>query len=244
MGKSKGNRRFSLRRAIPYLVAGFLIGGFIRLGYWQLSRADEKEAIMAALSVSADMRPINLDRYQLQSDYQPVVLFGRFDDRQIILENQLVDGRRGVHVYMPFRPEAGEQAVLVNRGWYPAPVGQQLALPELAMPVQIEGMLRSPPRVGVQLGEVTLYPDQWPQHMPYLDMAKLENALKIPLAEQILLSTERSDDSLLRDWKLRSMPPEKHRAYALQWFTMAAAVLILLIVVVRSARRKNSNEPD
>ncbi len=244
MGKNKGKRRYSLRRILPYLVAGFLIGGFIRLGYWQLSRADQKESIMAAISTSEGKHPIALDRYQHQSEYQPVILYGDFDPRQILLENQLVDGQRGVHVYMPFRPEAGDKTVLVNRGWFPAPVGETLTLPSLSTPSQVEGLLRLPPRVGIQLGEVSLDSNQWPQSMPYLDMGKLSDALNLPLAEQILLSTERSDDAMLRDWKLRSMPPEKHRAYALQWFTMAAAVLILLIVVVRSSRRKKVHDPD
>jgi cytochrome oxidase assembly protein ShyY1 len=32
-----------------------------------------------------------------------------------------------------------------------------------------------------------------------------------------------------RDWPVVNVSPEKHRGYALQWFTMAAALLLLFV---------------
>lgn len=236
----KGKLGKKIKRGLPYLVAGVLIGSFIRLGLWQLSRAEEKEAIEQALQNSQAQAPFELRRYQPQTDYSAVRLYGEFDERQIHLVNQLVEGQHGVHVYMPFVLQLGGPVVLVNRGWIAMPVNQSTAVLGLDHPDSINGMLRSAPRVGIELGDVILQQDQWPQSVPYLQLEELADALKMPLAEQILLSTESSDDGLLRDWQLKSMPPVKHRAYALQWFTMAAAVFILMVVVVRASRKRHN----
>ena len=235
----KGKFGKKIKRVLPYLVAGLLIGSFIRLGFWQLSRADEKESIQAALSQSQTQPPLELLAFQSQANYTPVILYGEFDQRKIYLENQLIDGQHGVHVYMPFLMQLGEPAVLVNRGWYAMPVNQLLEVPVLERASFITGLLRSPPRVGLEIGQLQMNQDEWPQSVPYLQLDTISNALKLTLSEQILLSTETWDDGLLRDWKLRSMPPVKHRAYAMQWFTMAAAVLILLVVVVRASRKRH-----
>jgi cytochrome oxidase assembly protein ShyY1 len=41
---------------------------------------------------------------------------------------------------------------------------------------------------------------------------------------------------LVRDWALPTLGIERHRAYALQWFSMAAVILILYVVL--NVRRK------
>ncbi len=227
-----------IQRTIPWLVAGLLIGSFIRLGLWQLNRAEQKEAIAAAIEVGQQGAPIRMQRYSQVDDYTPVRLDGQFDERAILLDNQIVESMRGVHVYMPFLPADGGPAVLVNRGWRQLGVTQQINLEALRTPVEVSGLMRSPPRVGMRLGEVNLISTQWPQSLPYLDMTAIETALGLPLAEQILLLTDEADDGLLRDWQLKTMPPAKHLAYALQWFTMAGAVFILALVVHFSSRRR------
>lgn len=225
-------------RGLPWLVAGVLIGSFIRLGFWQLSRAEQKEAIVAAIEQGRQQAPIRMDRYRPVEDYTPVSLQGRYDERAILLDNQIVDSRRGVHVYMAFQPDDGGPAVLVNRGWRALGVTEQISLDRLKPAARVSGLMRAPPKVGMRLGEVDLNRNSWPQSLPYLDLAAIEAALERPVAEQILLLTDDQDDDLLRDWQLKTMPPAKHRAYALQWFTMAAAVFILALVVHFSSRRR------
>ena len=121
----------------------------------------------------------------------------------------------------------------MNLGWVAREVNADSVLSlDLSAP-SIQGMLREPPRVGLRLGEVSLDGDAWPKSLPYLDMEAIEIALKMDLAEQILMSTDATQDGFVQDWSLQNMPPEKHRAYALQWFSMAAAIVIILIVLNR-----------
>jgi cytochrome oxidase assembly protein ShyY1 len=88
-------------------------------GFWQLGRAEEKQALFAAFERSAE----GLTRYDPVTDneteqylYQRFKLTGRYEpERQILLDNMMYDGRPGYHVLTPLR--IGATAVLVNRGW-------------------------------------------------------------------------------------------------------------------------------
>ncbi|WP_019216188.1 SURF1 family cytochrome oxidase biogenesis protein [Legionella tunisiensis] len=47
-------------------------------------------------------------------------------------------------------------------------------------------------------------------------------------------------DSYVREWAVVAMPPERHYAYALQWFAIAFVILILFIAL----NLKKTNEDD
>ena len=45
-------------------------------------------------------------------------------------------------------------------------------------------------------------------------------------------------DGYVRDWRPNLMPPEKHLAYAIQWFMITATVIIIYVTLsVRAAKR-------
>jgi surfeit locus 1 family protein len=41
----------------------------------------------------------------------------------------------------------------------------------------------------------------------------------------------------VREWKTVAMPPQRHLAYALQWFVMALVVLIIFVAL--NLKKKN-----
>ncbi|MCD6062003.1 MAG: hypothetical protein K0S16_2314, partial [Moraxellaceae bacterium] len=52
-------------------------------------------------------------------------------------------------------------------------------------------------------------------------------------------------DGFVRDWSPSArlgIPPEKHYAYAFQWFSLAAAVLVVLIAVNLRKERSPGHE--
>ena len=99
----------------------FFFLSFIKLGFWQLDRKDEKITLImkkAELSESQGILPSNIG-----SDTEsgtPVLLKGAFDKKVILLlDNKILDGVVGFEVLQLFRDSSGLN-FLVNRGFVPA----------------------------------------------------------------------------------------------------------------------------
>jgi surfeit locus 1 family protein len=68
------------------------------------------------------------------------------------------------------------------------------------------------------------------------DMARLEELLQTRLLPVILLLDESDAHGFVREWQpVYDVTPDKHRAYAMQWFTLAV-VLLLIYIGVNSKR--------
>ncbi len=219
-----------------WVVAAFACAGFVGLGAWQLDRARQKEALLAAYTAGAGAPPLALEGYLAQPRYTPVRISGRYLDYTVLLDNQVLERRLGVHVYSLFEPAAGPPRLLVNRGWLPLDPERRVrgGVPEVpAEPVEIEGLLSDYPRPGIRLGTVD-YRGPAPPLVPYLERDALALALQTELAPQILLLSEEpgpDDPRLVQDFSPAVMPPERHRGYALQWFSLAAAVAVVASVL-------------
>ena len=227
---------------LPHLAAVLVIALCGRLALWQFDRAEEKRALLAdwaqapavSLDAATEESPVRFERIQAR---------GRFDgDRQILLDNQIRQGRTGVHVFTPFLPADGGPAWLVNRGWH-ALEDRRAALPAVPAPdgqVSLRGRLAPPPRVGLQLGEArALSGTDWPVLVTYLDLSRVASALHRPLAERvILLDPGHSAHLTGDDWQPVNFGPDRHLAYAWQWITMAVVVFLIWVTLTwRHLRR-------
>ena len=94
----------------------------MRLGFWQLSRAEQKSQLQQSIEQQAQLPPLNLA--QLLSDpsawsqtHRRVQLQGEWlNDKTVFLDNRAHHGRVGFWVMTPLRVQAG-QVVWVQRGW-------------------------------------------------------------------------------------------------------------------------------
>ncbi len=209
---------------------------FSHFGFWQMGRALEKEAITSRYEARRLMGPMPLSAVLRQGkdvDDFPVRIRGHYDNsRMIFLENQPYAGRAGFHVHTVFFPENDPVGVLVNRGWVPVAADMQ-KLPEVAAAVapEVVGTVALPSPYFT-VGE----PDysQRPLRVGRLEMERLSHAIGVELRPFIVRLDADAPAGFVRDWSPAArlgMPPEKHRAYAFQWFALAAAVLVVLIVV-------------
>ena len=210
----------------------------IWLGFWQLEREDEKLALQATYQQREAAEPVSLARLDWQGDlqYMPVSLQGYYDNQHtFLLDNRVHQGRVGFEVVSPFVTDSGHH-VLVNRGWLP--MGRTRAdLPDIeAVPgnVQLQG------KVYVPLGEPFTLGEQaqqsgWPRIIQSLDPQAQFAELDLPPSASTfpysIRLAEQAPGVLVRSWPLISTQPEKHRAYAVQWFAMALALLALFIYV-------------
>jgi surfeit locus 1 family protein len=245
-----GNRRF--KPSIVGIVLTVIgIAGCFRLGVWQLDRAEEKRALMTAFASGAERAVRATGELGGLPRYQSIELTGRYDSqRQILLDNMpSARSRPGYHVLTPLQRESGDW-VLVNRGWVPA--GKTRAqLPDVRVDERlriVRGQLDELPRPGIRLGsaDANLRAAQsavgsWPKVLNFPRQEELAAVLNRPVASSLVLLDPSQTEGYERVWQARfAFGPERHLAYAVQWFALLAAILVTFVVV--SSRKVAKND--
>jgi surfeit locus 1 family protein len=209
-------------------------GGFVMLfllaGVWQLDRKDEKEAERALYA-----QDTGYARYTAGEEIEPfqgITVRGRYlDERQIILDNMIVDSRVGHYVLTPFETAPGDPLVMVNRGFLPltdAGIRQDdIAIDDTLR--EIRGKAGRLPRPGYRMGAAIPEVTGWPVHAVYPDYADVEVTLGRNIAPFVVLLDAEEDGGFSRTWRPDGIGPGRHLAYAVQWFAMAAVLTGLLI---------------
>lgn len=230
--------QFNVSMLILYLLTVLTL---IALGRWQLSRAEEKKSylskIQAEHSVIIDNRTLDSDTFEInQSIYKQTRLFGQYDvDHQFLIDNQIKNGQAGYFIMTPFKLQDSDSAVLVNRGWLPLINNNRETLPKLeisTIETQITGRINHFPSVGIRLKGAETPSPGWPSVVQVANPKILSERLGYLLfAFQVELDPNMKD-GYLRKWNSNNiMPPEKHVAYAFQWFALALTLTIIFLVL-------------
>jgi surfeit locus 1 family protein len=217
------------------------IGVFVRLGFWQLHRADEKTALIAQFE-AGQRSVVDLVDTRVASRYQQVRARGHYDAaHQVLLDNMPSEsGRAGYRVLTPFELE-GDGWWLVDRGWVP-PGRTREELPSIDVPDDvrdIRGRIDRLPEPGLRMGDgSTQAGDRWPRVLNYPEHATLERELGRPLAAQIVKLDATAPDGYERVWHGPvTLGPGRHLAYAVQWFAFAATAAVLFLLLSFRQRR-------
>ena len=206
----------------------------LSLGFWQLQRAQEKQQILELVAQRRSAEPMLMSQLLQVEDpaYRQVKLSGSYvPDRVILLDNQIYQGQFGYEVVMPFR-SAGGEIVLLSRGWVPGSMRRE----QLPILEPVTGSLELLAEVYVPLGEAytladTAMPRGWPKRLQVLDVDALAQELSQPLYPYVLRLRAGSATALQGHWQDVNIQPQKHTAYAVQWFAMAAVLVILYLAV-------------
>lgn len=208
---------------------------FVTLGTWQLERAALKQSIrdLYEQRLALDYRPLDPSAAREAIEYSKLNLRGRYDNaHSFLLDNQIYEGKAGYQVLTPLLLADSDDVVLVNRGW--AEWGARRELPdEIPAPPATEwiaGIAFYPGEAPIQFGRVELS-GQWPQLISRLDMESLRAQYSEKLLPFVLWLAPEQPGYFERAWKPIWLPPEKSRAYALQWFAFAAIAVVLFIVL-------------
>lgn len=241
---------FSLNFRIVALIV-ILLPILLWLGNWQLKREDEKRAIQTTYSVRQEQTPVEFSdvrhRVTKTTDlaFFPVVLNGQFNpDQQFLLDNRINNGQVGYEVLTSFHVDAYNNEtgswVLVNRGWIKAPPlrSDLPVIPELPKDrVEIMGEIYVPPGEGYHLQDLDSNNTNWPKVVTAVDMEKMSVLLGEALFEYQIRIKPNQPGTLETNWAPINVSPEKHRAYAVQWFAMAAGLFVWLIFASISVRK-------
>ncbi len=207
----------------------------LRLGFWQLERAEQKRQLASVYQYQQSLPAIPFisdDKHSKDINYRPLILTGTYDNnRYWLIDNIPRNGEVGYEVVMPFNVKG--QWVLVNRGWVAAPLlrDQLPVIPALENSRTITGYFYSPSKNAVINSGASDWVEPWPQRVLHLDLDVIEQSLEgsLPVYSKVFRINEESPSAFITDWPVMNTLPEKHHGYAVQWFAMSLALLLLYL---------------
>ena len=235
----------------PSLACIALLLLLTRLGFWQLDRAEEKQALHTQYQNRISAEPVNLGQANGRRNrsaemyWRRCILSGAYDPQTVyLLDNQVLRGKVGYQVFSRFVLQDGA-SLLVNRGWVAAP-GTRTEVPEIittADPVTLTGVAKPPPATGLVLAE----------------SAAEKLADNLVRVQRIDLEQIVADNNwILLPYIVRLDPPatyglswsgaepgfgkERHLGYAFQWIALATALLVIYVVVNTKRRPVDRDE--
>ncbi|MBC6961288.1 MAG: SURF1 family protein [Nitrosomonas sp.] len=217
-----------------------VIALFLKLGFWQLSRAEEKEASFALLERYAQQSPVTVPESLIKLDdylYRRIEVRGYFEaERTIFLDNKTHQGVVGYHVLTPLRQVNSTTYVLVNRGWVSGGNDRSF-LPDIYTPdglVYLTGVVVSPSIRTLSLSDKQFTGKVWQS----FSLDSYQNLTKLTFQPFLLLQqNETQGDGLIRQWEKPDSGSSKNIGYAFQWFSLA--VMTLIIYIVLNVKRKS-----
>jgi surfeit locus 1 family protein len=242
-----GSRTFAPRPwALVLTIA--LLAAFVALGYWQVARSREKQALIVAFE-RGDTKtvPLSITPVDQLPRYQRVSTSGRYEpERQVLLDNMPSGtGQPGYRVLTPFRRADGGALLLVDRGWVPLGLDRSRVPPVAvdAGPRTVTGRLDGLPVPGLRIGAARATGAAgWPLVLNFPVTADLEAALGEPAERRILLLDATEPDGFERAWHPSiGSPPERHVGYAIQWFALA---LVLVVAFVTTSLQPRTPRAD
>lgn len=217
---------------------------FAWLGAWQLTRAKTSRAALAQFASGAEDRVLARLPLELDDDlrFRRVEIDGEYVEQpQFLLDNMLHEGAAGYQVLTAMRVPGTAERVLVNRGWVPA--GERTVLPDVAVSSgarTVTGRLEHLPRPGMRLGEQASNHGDAVVVLQYPTAEELAQRLGAPVFDYEVLLEPAAEDGFVRDWKAPGMAPERHLAYAGQWFALGLGALAAAVVIaVKALRRRD-----
>ena len=215
----------------PTLVVLVLLPVMVGMGLWQLSRGQEKQLLVDSYAERRAAEPISSVQLNELTDpaFRRVRLRGQFDAAHtVLLDNRMRDGKAGVELLQPFHDQASGLWLLLNRGWLPWPDRRTppiFTTPD--QPVNLDAWVYIAPGETFQL-RADPTTAQWPRLLTALHPAALWSELgRNGFAYE--LRAEAGPGTYETTWPIVAMGPEKHVAYAVQWFAMSLALLALYL---------------
>ena len=246
MSLKRSNIKIPLVASIVTVIA---IAILVKLGFWQLDRAQQKQQLFTdfAQAQNQQARPLTdrlSDRNSLNR-FELISVTGQIDTkRYFLLDNQMVEGQPGYHVIALLKSTQLSELLPVNLGWIAAPRSRS-EIPTVELPQQeltIEGLVRIP-QANQFISQV--FEEQhtkWPKRVQEFIPQTISEHTGIALKPYELLLVSPQLKGFRQQWEPQVMAPEKHRAYAVQWFSLAIACLVVYLVVLYKLNKSKQEE--
>jgi surfeit locus 1 family protein len=209
---------------------------FIRLGFWQLDRRDDRSAENAARRIALEKPAVPFS--QLGDDDPPerhTIVEGTPDyDNEFVHTGRSRNGSPGVHIFTPVRIAGDDRAVLVNRGWVYA---ADAATVDLSRWREKRTVFRGYSR---RLPPGDAVADEKRRGLRALVLNGAVRLVPYPIRPVYVVSLDSASDNV----PARLPPPVlndgPHLGYAVQWFCFAAIALFGAAIVLQRTGKQRS----
>jgi surfeit locus 1 family protein len=250
--------RWALRPAwvLSHLFVLAAVVVFVRLGFWQLSRLEERRTHNALVEGRQSGPPVPIDQVVAPDAgpaeidglvYRQVSVTGTWrPDEQVLIRNETYRGAPGMWVVTPLVRGDG-RAVAVNRGWVPVAAGE--ADPATYAPaagtVTVTGVVaRSEQREGLgaaDAAEGTL------RDLARVDVDRIARQIDEPLypVYVTMRSSEPAGGAIPLVVPPAPLDDGPHLNYAGQWFIFATLTgVVYPLLLRRTARHRAAPDPQ
>jgi surfeit locus 1 family protein len=216
----------------PALAAAVGIAITVALGFWQVGRAHQKEALRDEIAAANRDGLISLSTRAVRADdllWRRVEVRGHFEPRYgILIDNRVLHGVPGYQVVMPLDIQDSGRYVLVNRGWISS-TGSRSVLPDVKTPageVDVVGLATVPSTRPFELSGNAAEGKVWEN----LRLDRYQAAVPIALQPIVIEQENDLSDGLKREWTLPDFGIDMHHGYAFQWFALAVTIMVFYVV--------------
>ena len=226
------------RWIVAIVLIPILAAVFVRLGFWQLDRLEQRRALNARVERGISAAPVPLDVALGSADpaFRRVTAEGSYAvDGQLILFGRTLEGNPGNHVLTPLEL-ANDTSVLVDRGWVPIELDRP-GDAEVAPPTgtaHVTGILMpsedgEPPDPSGTVGAIDTRA-----------IATADRGLGLIDAFFLRLQEQAPPPStgLPRPVPLPAPNEGPHLSYAVQWFLFAGVAVVGLAILLRKTARE------
>ena len=230
------NYKFNFK-LIPTLAFIVTFCCFIKLGFWQLDRADQKNLLNDSYTLRQQEKLINLNNINIDNKesilWRKVELNGSFlNEKNIILDNQIFNKKPGFNIITPFKISKTNYIILINRGWHPNLQSREIipVINSISGQVNLTGHVANFPAKGITLGKdnfETLNSSIF--RFQKLDEEELSYFLSFNLLPYMVYLDPLIDDVYYKTFKLPAPDSVKNYGYAFQWYAFAVTLLIIFL---------------
>lgn len=197
----------------------------LALGIWQWHRYLFKKELLMSYQQSIHTAPVNLLALPTNIAFQHVKIIGKYlNHLTMLVQNTFYKEQSGYEVLTPVQIPNEKKWLIVDRGWVSHFQKQSDQLFGTAM--LISGYIKLINEYQFILGKNILAPNQWPLVMQKINFLELQTILKHEIFPFILRLDPALPYGYIRDWTITTVEPERHLAYAIQWFSFACVILV------------------
>lgn len=238
---------WSTRAALAlFSITMFLI--LVKLGFWQLDRAEMKERWQSELTQRQSSAPLTYTQLvsfpptEKVTGYRLSVQASPASNHIFLLDNQVFNGLVGYLALQPMQITADGPWILLELGFVPAGLDRRI-LPKVKVitgEVSLNGRLYQ--KQANPMSSALMPESSWPKRIQNLNISAISQLLDQPLAPAVLQPDHLDGFDLPHPWTPIPLSSQKHRGYALQWFSMALAFALLILYFIYSRRSKASTK--
>ena len=233
---------FTLPLTIAFLIVFSIL---IKLGLWQLERADHKKNLNESYKLRQAEKVIDLNDHKSINSKESILwrrvsLNGSFyKEKNLIVDNQIFKHEAGFNILTPFKIDGTGMTILINRGWHKNLINRE-QIPVITSVDginQINGYAVKIPVPGINLGGSNIeIINASLARFQRINVDEINNFYQANFLPYMVYLNPLIDDEYISNFKLPVPDSEKNYGYAFQWFAFA---LTLLIIFLRLGITKN-----